>query len=236
MRHLMLATIICATLLAEAEAGAVTKLEDIRAAAREFAIQEIGGTDDNVEIVVGRLDPRLRLATCAEPLTAYFSVGARTIGQTSVGVRCESPKPWSLFVPLEIIRRVKVAIAVAEIPRGHVIGAADVSYQLRNVGKLNSGFFSPKDVLLGKVSTRQISRGSTVTQNMVKAARLVRRGQRVVLALQTGTVAVRVSGTALRDGIRGETIPVRNLSSKRVIEGVVHEPGVVLVGRPRATF
>ena len=42
------------------------------------------------------------------------------------------------------------------------------------------------------------------------------------------------AGTALRDGVRGESIPVRNLSSKRVIEGVVHEPGVVFVGRAPA--
>jgi len=227
---LFLAVILCTVLVGETEARAIEKLENIRTAAHEYALQEIGGVDDNIHITVGRLDPRLRLAACTEPLTAYFSPGTRTIGQTTVGVRCEGSNPWSLFVPVEIVRHVTVAVAVDQVSRGQIIGAADVNYELRNLAKLNGGYFTTTDELIGKVSTRPINRGSPYTQNMVKAQRLVRRGQRVVLALQTGAVAVRVAGTALRDGTLGEMIPVRNLSSKRVIEGVVHEPGLVLVG------
>lgn len=234
MRERLLGTAMCLVLLGQAQAAAIEKLENIRAAARAFAAQEIGGAANNIHIEVGRLDPRLRLAACGEPLTAYFSPGSRTIGRTTVGVRCEGPKAWSLFVPLHIERRIAVAVAVAPVPRGHVIGAADVHYELRSVAKLNGGHFTANDQLIGKVTTRPITRGAAYAQNMVKAPRLVRRGERVVLALQTGGVAVRVAGQALRDGIRGERIPVRNLSSKRIIEGIVHEPGLVLVGNARA--
>jgi flagellar basal body P-ring formation protein FlgA len=233
VRGLLLGIVFCLTLLADAQAAAIEKLENIRAAARAFATQEIGGADDNIEIKVGRLDPRLRLAACGEPLTTYFSPGSRTIGHTTVGVRCGGPKAWSLFVPLTIDRQVTVAVAVDQFPRGHIIGAADVNYELRSVAKLNGGQFAASDQLIGKITTRPITRGSAYTRNMVKAPRIVRRGERVVLALQTGGVAVRVSGTALRDGTLGERIPVRNLSSKRVIEGIVHEPGLILVGNAR---
>ena len=233
MRELLLGVIICLSLQGGARAAATEKLENIRTAVRDFAVLEIRGAEDNVHIKVGRLDPRLRLAACEEPLTAYFSPGSRTIGHTTVGVRCEGPKTWSLFVPLHIDRRIKVAVAVDQVPRGQVVGAADVSYELRSVAKLNGGYFAAGDQLIGKVTTRMITRGTAYTQNMVKALRIVRRGERVVLALQTGSVAVRVAGEALRDGTRGERIPVRNLSSKRVIEGIVHEPGLVLVGGAR---
>jgi len=230
VRELILATAICAALLGEAQAAAIEKLENIRNAVLEFAAQEVGGVDDNVHLEIGRLDPRLRLAACGEPLTAYFSTGSRTVGHTNVGIRCEGPKPWSLFVPLLIDRQIAVAVAVDRVQRGQVIDAADVTYELRSMAKLNAGYFAANDGLIGKISTRPIARGTPYTHNMVKANRIVRRGERVTLSLQSGGIAVRVVGTALRDGTRGERIPVRNLSSKRVIEGVVHEPGLVLIG------
>jgi len=226
-------TAICAALLGEVQAAAIEKLENIRTAVREFAIQEVGGADDNVHIEVGRLDSRLRLAACGVPLKAYFSAGSRTVGHTNVGVRCEGPKPWSLYVPLLIDRQITVAVAVDQVPRGQIIGAADIVYELRSMAKLNASYFAASDQLIGKVATRPINRGTPYAHNMVKANRIVRRGERVILSLQTGGVSVRVAGTALRDGTRGERIPVRNLSSKRVIEGVVHEPGLVLIGSAR---
>lgn len=236
MRELFLVAAICTLVSGHVRAAPVEKLENIRDTARAFAEREVGSSDDNIHIEVGRLDPRLRLAACAEPLTAYFSAGTRTIGQTNVGVRCGGPKAWSLFVPVLIDRQIMVAVALTQIPRGHTIGPQDVSFELRSLTRLNRGYFTAKDELIGRISTRPITRGSPYGQNMVKAPRLVRRGERVVLALQTSGVAVRMVGTALRDGIRGDRIPVRNLSSKRVIEGVVHEPGLVLIGHTRASM
>jgi flagella basal body P-ring formation protein FlgA len=224
----------CLAVALDAHGAAIEKLENIRAAAREFAVQEVGAASENVHITVGRLDPRLRLAACATPLNTYFSPGSRTIGHTTVGVRCDGPNPWSLFVPLHIDRQITVAVALNNLPSGHVVGAADVSYELRSQSDLNRGYFAANEPLIGKITTRPLSRGATFDQGAVKKARIIQRGDRVTLALHTGGVAVRVAGTAMRDGALGERIPVRNLSSKRIIEGVVHESGVVLIGNPRA--
>ena len=234
MREIMIGTFFCLALCGNAAGAAIEKLENIRTAVRDYAIAEVGTEADGVHIEVGRLDPRLRLAACSHPLDTYFSPGARNIGHTTVGVRCDGPKAWSLYVPLHIDRLVNVAVAVDNLPRGHAIGAADVHYEKRSLARLKRGYFSAKEGLIGKITTRAVSRGAPYTENMVKQAKLVKRGERVMLSLNNGTVAVRVAGTALRDGGRGERIPVRNLSSNRVIQGVVHEPGLVLIGKPRA--
>lgn len=235
MRDILIGTIFCLTLCGNAAGAAIEKLENIRTAVREYAIAEVGTEADGVHIEVGRLDPRLRLSACAHPLNTYFSPGARNVGHTTVGVRCDGPKAWSLFVPLHIDRLVNVAVAVDNLPRGHAIDAADVHYEKRSLSRLKRGYFSTKEGLIGKITTRAVNRGATYTTNMVKQAKMVKRGDRVMLSLNSGTVAVRVAGTALRDGGRGERIPVRNLSSKRVIQGIVHEPGLVLIGKARAS-
>lgn len=218
----------------DVRAGSIEKLDNIRQAVRSFTIAKVGDESDNVQVKLGRLDPRLRLPKCDTDLDTYFAPGAKTLGRTSVGVRCEGPKAWSLYVPVFIDRLVAIAVAQENIPSGHIVTAADMHFEQRSAAKLNGNHFTARDQLLGKVTRRPLQRGAAFTQNAVKNARLVRRGERVVLALKTGTVAVRVAGTAMRDGTLGERIPVRNLSSKRIIEGTVHEAGLVLVGKPHA--
>jgi flagella basal body P-ring formation protein FlgA len=227
----LITMLLASTGFGNAFGSSVEDLENIRQAVREFATQEIVGDDKNVKITVGRLDPRLRLAACSERLEAYFSAGTKTIGQTNIGIRCAGPRAWSLFVPLTVDRLVSVAVALTALPRGRIVTAQDVNYELRSLASLSQGYFAPSEELIGQITTRPIAPKSAFTHNMVKAPRIVRRGERVVLALHNGSVAVRVAGEALSDGTRGQQIRVRNLSSKRVINGTVGEPGVVFVGR-----
>ena len=85
----MIGTFFCLVLCGNAAGAAIEKLENIRTAVRDYAIAEVGTEADGVHIEVGRLDPRLRLAACSHPLDTYFSPGARNIGHTTVGVRCD---------------------------------------------------------------------------------------------------------------------------------------------------
>jgi flagella basal body P-ring formation protein FlgA len=55
----------------------------------------------------------------------------------------------------------------------------------------------------------------------VKDPRQIERGQRISLVAQTAGLEVRMKGEALEDGVAGERIQVRNVSTRRVIDGVV---------------
>jgi flagella basal body P-ring formation protein FlgA len=60
---------------------------------------------------------------------------------------------------------------------------------------------------------------------------IVRRGQAVTLLSSGGAVEVRASGRAMVDGTAGARIQVQNLSSMRVVEGVVESADLVRVAR-----
>jgi flagellar basal body P-ring formation protein FlgA len=59
---------------------------------------------------------------------------------------------------------------------------------------------------------------------------LVRRGERVTLQAAGGTIAVQVEGEALAGGALGERVRVRNLATRRVVEGTVGGEGLVVMG------
>jgi len=219
-------------LVTEARAE-VQALDEIRGVAHDFMLAEAGGSAAGVDVEVGRLDARLRLQRCSQPLTPFLPPGGRTSGHTAVGVRCEGDMPWTLFVPALVRRAQDLVVAARPIARGTTLTAADVSTVTRMLPNAPAGVLASADFALGRVALRDIAAGTALNANQLKAPQIVRRGQAVTLSLASGPVAVRVAGTALKDGTLGERIPVRNVNSKRVVEGVVLADGVVEVAALR---
>ncbi len=212
--------------LARAE---LESLEHIREAVRQAVAADAAGSGHPVDIEVARLDPRLRLVRCERPLAAFPAPGSRGIGYTTVGVRCDGASPWTIFVPVTVKQTFEVAVATVPLARGQTLSAADVRLEKTSVATAQTAFFQSLDAVVGMQVQRPIVPGTILGPAMLKAPRAVRRGESVTLSLAVGTLAVRVAGTALKDGALGERIPVRNMNSKRVVEGVISEPGVVQV-------
>jgi flagella basal body P-ring formation protein FlgA len=211
----------------------VQALDDIRGIAHDFLLAEAGGQEAGIDVEVGRLDARLRLQRCSRPLTPFMPPGGRANGHTAVGVRCEGDMPWTLFVPALVRRAQDLVVAARPIARGTTLVAADVSTVTKLLPNAPAGVIESADYALGRVALRDIAAGTTLNAHQLKAPQVVRRGQPVTLSLASGPVAVRVAGTALKDGTLGERIPVRNVNSKRVVEGVVLADGVVEVAAVR---
>jgi len=211
--------------------AAIQALDEIRGVAHDFLLAAAGG--EGVDVEVGRLDARLRLQRCDQQLTPFMPPGGRTSGHTSIGVRCEGSMPWTLFVPALVRRAQDLVVAARPIARGTILSAADVTLVTKLLPSAPGGVLVSPEVAVGRVALRDIAPGTTLNANQLKAPQIVRRGQAVTLSLANGPVAVRVAGTALKDGTLGERIPVRNLNSKRVVEGVVLADGRVEVTAAR---
>lgn len=195
-----------------------------RATLKQLAGQIPGG---RVEIHVGRLDPRVRLRRCRQPLEAEPADATRTRGNTTVIVRCPDESGWRIHVTGRIDVFEKVVVLGRSLARGERLTPDMLELRERNTAVLQYGYFrSPREVT-GRVARRALPAGTVLTPGNVAAPVLVRRGERVTLIATRGAVSVRMQGKALRDGSRGDRVQVRNLRSKRVVEGEVVARGVV---------
>jgi flagella basal body P-ring formation protein FlgA len=205
-------------------------LADIEQAVRQFvAASALAGGD--VEVTIGRLDPRLRLPRCASALDTRFPHARRSNGPVSVEVRCSGDKPWSLYVPVTLTRFAEVVVTTRPVARGQVLAGDDLALARRRLDGARADFLATLPEATGLVTRRNLAAGEIVGASQVERPRLVRRGDRVTLSSGHGGISVNVRGEALADGGAGERIRVRNLSSARVVEGVVNADGVVVVGR-----
>ena len=182
------------------------------------------------EIQVDRLDPRLHLHGCDRDLEAFLPNGGRTTGNTTVGVRCPGSKPWSLYVPVTVNVFKNVVVTSSALPRNTILERSHLKMAKRNLAKLPQGYFVDPDRLVGMKLKRNLNAGLPLTPTMVKAQTVIKRGQRVMLVSRSRGISVRMQGKALANGAMGELVRVKNLSSKRIVEGTVTSAGEVLIG------
>lgn len=187
------------------------------------------GDREQVEINVGHIDSRLQLHACEAPLETFLAPGHKTLGKTTVGVRCHSPKPWALYIPASIDRYALVYQTKGPLPKGHILRQDDITTVKANLARLNYGYFTDAQALIGKQTSRRISQNKILSPNLVKDPLLVKRGEQVALVAKSGHYAIRMSGQAMMNGSQGDKIRVKNLSSQRIIEGVVTQRGEVTV-------
>jgi flagella basal body P-ring formation protein FlgA len=211
-------------------AGQFHAHEDIQNTAAKFLYEHLERThSDKFDVRISTLDQRLRLSRCDTPLEAFLPPGARLYGKTTVGVRCSDAKPWKIYVPATLALYEKVLAASRTIVKGEVLGPNDLTQVSKKVGPASQSHFRSAKQAIGFIAKRSIPAGKILTAHMVQAPRLVQSGQEVILLATTPQLEVRMKGKALSDGSRGDVIRVRNLRSKRVVEGIVTHVGVVKV-------
>jgi flagella basal body P-ring formation protein FlgA len=202
-------------------------VESIEQAVRSFLQTQAPSVKGSVQVTVGSVDPRLQLAECAEPLQTLFAPGSRPVGNVTVGVRCPGPASWSIYVPARVEVHDRIVIINQSLPRGAVLSPEVLAVDDQDVTSLTGGYFTDPQAVIGKVTRRPVIQGTAVSQALLQEARLIKRGDRVSLVARGAGLEVRMEGEALEEGGRGEKIRVRNLNSRREVQGTVSGPGVV---------
>ncbi len=172
------------------------------------------------------LDPRLRLPSCDQPLHAFIP-DDQVRAHTTVGVRCEGSVRWTIYTSIAVETEAAVLIARYALPRDANLAASDVQLATRRVPGLLDSYLTDAASAAGQRLKRPVAAGEPLTVDALAPALLIHRGQQVVLLARSARVEVRVSGVALADARASDHIRVQNLSSQRVVEGIVRPDGVV---------
>lgn len=181
-------------------------------------------------MTAGRLDSRLRLAACNAPLDAFVANGGTLQARTTVGVRCPDTGGWTVYVPVSVELEAPVLVLRRPLARRAHVEAADVELQTRRLPGLASNFLTDVSSVQGRRLRRALPAGTPLTFDVLDRAVLVQRGQQVTLVASTGSVEIRARGQALSEGGAYDRVRVQNLSSHKIVEGVVDESGLVRVG------
>lgn len=199
--------------------------EAIRAAALAFAQEQAKALPGEVHIKVSGIDPRLALAPC-DALQAFLPAGAKPIGKTTLGVRCDAPTGWNVFVQAEIKVILDLLVANRPLAQGTVLNAGDFSLQR---GELDHpGTLTQPEQAIGKTLRFAIGAGQVLRQDMLRAPLLIRQGQNVTLRARGNGFTVSREGQAMNDAAEGELVRIRT-ASRQIVTGHALADGSVEV-------
>ncbi len=203
----------------------------IRALAESFVRSQLPRDAGIADVAVGSLDPRLRLARCTGGMRGEMPPGAAVQARSMVGIACNGPVHWTVYVPVTVESRVSVLVIKHPVPRDARLTTEDVSVETRKVIGLAAAFLTDIKDLQSRLVERPLPTGTVLTIDMLKPDMVIRHGQDVTLVASSAGIEVRAAGRALADAAAGARLKVQNLSSLKVVEGVVAGPDLVRVAQ-----
>ena len=204
--------------------------ESIYEAVKAYVANNIDTTAE-YEINIVPLADRFNLPLCAEP----FQVSAANLakaGRVAINVRCNIGRSkWSIFVPATITPFENVVVLLQAVQRGDKLTRTHVALARKDVSQLHTGYLTQPERVVGKVAMRNLPSGSVLADKDLMDAKVIQRGDVVVILSQKAGFEIRMTGIAETDGRRGQRVRVKNQNSERVINAVVVDEGTVSVSQ-----
>jgi flagella basal body P-ring formation protein FlgA len=208
----------------------IQSLDAIRAAAQTFVTEHVPRQAPGaVTVNVGTLDSRLRLASCPSPLKVSLPAGATFRERMTVAVSCTASSSWTVYVPIAIETQTAVLVLRRAANRGARLTAEDVEIQTRVVQGTGASYLTDVAELGGRTLKRPLGPGAALTVDAMMDDMVVKRGQRVTLLAAVGGLEVRAAGVAMNDAAAQGRVKVQNITSNRIVEGVVESPDVIRI-------
>ena len=204
-----LAAISCALALATAQAA------ELEQQARQFVLDSAATADARVEVEVGALDPRLRLAPC-EKVEPYIPTGTRLWGRTRIGLRCvQGPTPWNVYLPLVVKVFGAGLTAAAALPAGAVLTAADLLPAEVDLADGAAPVLAP-NAAIGRALARPLAAGQTLRSADLRLRQWFAAGDTVQITAIGNGFRISGEGQALGPGLEGRPARVR-LDGGRIV-------------------
>jgi flagella basal body P-ring formation protein FlgA len=207
---LCLALPLPAAALADALAQRVQALADEAAQRTAPALR--------VQVRLGQLDPRLKLAPCTN-IQPYLPTGVRLWGPSRIGLRClDAGVRWNVYLPLTVDVFGPGLVATAPLAVGTTLSAADFKPATINLAAAQTLAVAEADHAIGRALARPLAAGQALHAADLRARQWFAAGDTVRLVAAGSGWRIHGEGQALGTGLDGQTVRVRT-ESGRVVTG-----------------
>ena len=183
------------------------------------------GLPGRVDIVIGTIDERIRLAPCSR-VEPYLPQGTRLWGRAVIGLKCLDAPGWNVFLPVEIKVFGRALTAARTLYPGDTAGPHDVVEEEVELTRQPGVVVTQWPQLDGKTAMRMVSAGQVLRQDFFRAPPAVGAGDSVKLVYQGPGFSIMSDGRALSNAADGQPVRVQT-GSGRVVQGVARAGRVV---------
>jgi flagella basal body P-ring formation protein FlgA len=197
------------------EAGVEQQVRELALAATRHPTPGV----TRVDIQVGQLDPRLRLAPC-QRVEPYLPPGSRLWGRSRIGLRCtQGTSLWNVYLPITVKLYGMALVAAGPLAAGTLLNATDLLQAEVDLAEDSSSAVTDAQLAVGRTLTRAVNAGQSVRQAHLKARQWFAAGETVKVLAAGAGFSVAGEGEAITAGMEGQPARVRT-ESGRVLTGM----------------
>lgn len=165
------------------------------------------------------------LPACDAP-EAFLPPGARPWGRVSVGVRCQTERPWTRFVQAHVAVEGSYFVAARTIDAGRPLGAGDVAERTGDLTRLPRSVITSAAELAGVVTVNRVAPGAPLRKELVRGVTVIQQGQAVKVVAQGQGFVVSTEAKAMTGATVGAVVQARTRDG-RLVSGVADEEGQI---------
>lgn len=181
-----------------------------------------------LEVTVGALDSRLKLAPCGN-VEPYVPPGSRLWGHGRVGLRCvDGMAKWNVSIPVTVKAFGNAWVVRGQIMGGNPVAQADVVQAEVDWAEDTSPVLLDATLWLGQTATRALSTGQVLRQGMVRPTQVFQAGTQVRVVAEGTGFQVSSDAQALSAGVVGQLARVR-MDNGRIASGMVLDARTVKI-------
>ncbi len=179
--------------------------------------------DTLAQVELGPLDTRLRLSPC-EGIQFFLPVGAHLWRNGSLGMKCNAPVPWSLYLSYRIQLHGPALLTRRPLPARHTLSTADVLQDSVAYSQDPGGYV--RELPAGAVTLRSMHINQPILIQDLVQADIIRAGAQVQVKVHGRGFSVTQEGKALNAAKVGGPVQVK-MPSGRIVRGVANSSGEV---------
>lgn len=179
-----------------------------------------------VEVQVGQLDPRLKLAPCQQ-IQPYLPPGLSMWGKTRIGLRCLDAQNgaggagngagrWNVSLPVTVKVYAKALVAAAPLPAGTQLAQDHLALAEIDIAAEPGAVFTDAANLVGRQLIRPLAAGDAVRGGSLKQRQWFAAGETVSVRVSGPGYAVAGEGQAMTAGLEGQVVRIRFESGRTV--------------------
>lgn len=229
-------SIVCALVLMPAAlaqiapANAPAQRQDaemLRQTVEQFLRKQSAHLPGEVTVTSGAVDARMNLPACPAP-QAFLPPGGRLWGKTTVGIRCNAPSPWTVYLSATV-RVVGDYVATAvPLAQGQTLGTHDLAKVRGDLTSMPASIVTDPAQAIGRTTAMSLPAGAPLRQDILRSQKVVQSGQIVKLVSIGHGFRVTADGKALGNGTEGQIVQA-STANGQVVSGVARANGIVEV-------
>ena len=205
--------------------------EEIREIVEAFLLRRIQRRRENVEL---KISYNGKILVPSHKEISYEVIPFKALNQNNIYLldvifKADSRIVEKIRVTSKIDRRIPVFFTSRPIDRHQIISENDVFMEERRISDLPQKVIWELEDVIGKRARRNIPANTILRKNLLEHSSLIKKGDLVTILAESKTLKITTKGEAREKGSKGDVIKVRNLSSKKIIGGLVLDKSTVKI-------